>query len=475
MRTKIGEQYEPSPLKPWSALRQRLAACGQAKATPQQWIGIIRNLQNKGVSAVEIEWSNVIPSLEQSPELSLQLDELLAFLAHDSPCELELQRHTTDQYAPTVRYEKQPRPAEFPPLALRRGRREVRLLHYMDRTFGLCIWLHVEFDAGLFGRNRYWSFSVPRGPKKLAAHPVTRCFSSAREAMAYGRRLVDDMAQRLASEGFVGQVRSLNRFGPYVLPGGENYTEWLISAPNLSTMYWGPHFDVPNIIAHVRTTDRSTPERLRLLFLEEIQSDWNQELRAAIQEEKRRQSVTNTETDLVEWDDDVEPPPLNPYLNHWLDAGLKMMLLLVANQGFAGIAWLPGRLHAERFPLANADGLKTFYDRIVPAAVAKLGRSWGVELAEARFSTLSRNFGVRKVARAERWSVVNLESGQVDDEQFPNWDKAEEFRRSKETTVLENATALYLSDDIRADIRKHGLPQLGAVGWRLGPVGQRGP
>ena len=95
MRTKIGEQYEPSPLKPWSALRQRLAACGQAKATPQQWIGIIRNLQNKGVSAVEIEWSNVIPALEQSPELSLQLDELLACLAHYSPCELELQRNTT--------------------------------------------------------------------------------------------------------------------------------------------------------------------------------------------------------------------------------------------------------------------------------------------------------------------------------------------------------------------------------------------
>jgi len=129
---------------------------------------------------------------------------------------------------------------------------------------------------------------------------------------------------------------------------------------------------------------------------------------------------------------------------------------------------LPGRLHAERFPWANANGLKTFYDRIVPAAVAKLGRSWGVELAEAQFSMSSRNFGVRKVPRAERWAVVNLDSGRVEDEQFLNWDKAEEFRRSKETTALENVTALYLSDEIRADIRKYGLPQLGAVGKRLG-------
>ncbi|MER2517063.1 MAG: hypothetical protein ABTR92_11820 [Candidatus Accumulibacter phosphatis] len=468
MRTKTGQQYELSPLKLWSALRRRLTACGQDKATPQQWIGTIRNLQSKGVSAVEIEWSNVIPALEKSPHPSLQIDQLLAFLAHHPPCELELQRYVTDRYVPTVRYEKQLRPIELPPLTMRRGRHELRLLHFIDRTFGLCIWLHVEVDVGLFGRNRYWSFSVPRGRKKLAPHPVNRWFPSAREAMAYGRRLVDHMAQRLAAEGFYGQVKSLNKYVPYVLPGGENYTEWLISAPNLSTKYRGPHFDVPNIIAHVRTTDRFTLERLRLLFLEEIQSDWNQELRHAIQEGKTRRSATDTEADILDWDDDVEPPPLNPYLHHWLDAGLKMMLLLAANQGYAGIAWLPGRLHAKRFPWANADGLKTFYDRIVPAAVAKLGRSWGVELVEAQLSPSTRNFGVRKVPQAERWSVVNLDSGQVEDEQFLNWEKAEEFRRSKETTALENVTALYLSDQIRADIRKYGLPQLGAVGKRLG-------
>ncbi|MBI5922414.1 MAG: hypothetical protein HY847_12335 [Betaproteobacteria bacterium] len=60
-----------------------------------------------------------------------------------------------------------------------------------------------------------------------------------------------------------------------------------------------------------------------------------------------------------------------------------MMLMLAANQGFAGIAWLPGTLHAERFPWANAEGLKTFCDRIVPAAVEKLAKSWGAQLRAA--------------------------------------------------------------------------------------------
>ena len=110
------------------------------------------------VSAVEIEWSTIISKLEDSPAAPVHLDELLHFLTDKPPCELVLQRRITDEYAPQVRYEKQQRPTKLPPFVIRRGQRETRLLHYRDRTFGLCIWLHVECDPGLFGRNRYWSF-----------------------------------------------------------------------------------------------------------------------------------------------------------------------------------------------------------------------------------------------------------------------------------------------------------------------------
>lgn len=488
------EQYEVSPHKLWSPLRRQLAACGQIKGSPQQWIGTIRNLQKKGVSAVEVEWSGIMSMLgedtehgrvfdelltlaaalegkpacervEHSPAV-LHVDDLLDFLNDKPPCELVLQRHITNEYVPLVRYEKQQRPATLPPVLVHNGRREMRLLHYMDKTFGLCIWLHVEFDAELFGRHRYWSFSVPRGRKKLSPQPVGRKFVSAQEAMAYGRALVERMARRLAAQGFVGQERSLNQFVRFVLPGGERYTEWLIAAPNLSVEYWGEHFELPNIIAHVRTTERMTSEGARLLVLEEIQSDWNQELRKAIQEARERHPVGAEDPDLIEWDDDMDPPPFNPYLNHWLEAALRMMLLLAANQGLAGIAWLPGTLHAERFPWANAEGLKTFYDRIVPAAVEKLAKSWGAQLNTARFSTLSRHFFVRQLAGGSIWQVISLSSGKVVGENFTNYVPAEAFRRSIEDSVLERVPALYLSYGMRDDIRDNGLPYLGAVGKR---------
>jgi len=90
MPTKTPDQYELSPLRLWSPLRRQLAASGQTKGSPQQWIGTIRNLQKKGVSAVEIEWSEILPALEELQECVLDIDSLLAFLGMEPPCELVL-------------------------------------------------------------------------------------------------------------------------------------------------------------------------------------------------------------------------------------------------------------------------------------------------------------------------------------------------------------------------------------------------
>ncbi|WP_422902007.1 hypothetical protein [Propionivibrio sp.] len=453
-------QYDVLPIKLESALHRQLAASGQTQCSPQQWLGILRNLQQKGVSGAEIEWSGIITRLESHPALKVHINELLAPMAGAPPCELVLQRRITDAFAPIVRYVKVERPAEFPPEIIRRGRREVRFLHYRDRSFGLSIWLHVEVDTGIFGRHKYWSFSVPSGRKHLPSFTVGKQFSSASEAMAYGRELVARM-----EPGFVGPVKSLNRFTRFALPSGDHYTEWLITAPNLPVDYWGHHFAIRNIVAHVRTTERPTPQGFRLLVMEEIQSDWNQVLREAIQAQARRHPIADETIGLSELDD-IDQPPFNPYQNHWLDAALRMMLLLAAHKGLAGIAWLPGQVHAERFHWANAHGLKVFYDQIVPSAVEKLAKSWGATLGEAQFATLSRCFGVRRLTGSGNWRVMNLDSRQLIADEFPDFDSAEAFRRSKETHVFETVACLSLSHEMRSDILENGLPYLGAVGKR---------
>lgn len=459
-------QYEISPLRLGSSLQRQLAACGQSKASPQQWIGIIRNLQQKGVAAAEVEWSGVISALEGCTVPSLKVDSLLESLSREPPCELVLQRHITNEYVPQVHYEKQSRPAELPPAVVYRGRREMRLLQYRDRSFGICIWLHVELDDGLFGRHCYWSLTVPRGGKKLGLPSAARRFATGQEALAYGRALVGRMARRLSHEGFIGTSKSHNLFTRYSLAGGENYTEWLITAPNLADKYWGEHFDLPNIIAHVRTTDRTSLQGLRLLVMEEIQSDWNQALRDAIQQTRQPQTARGDHDAPFDWDGDEESPPDNPYLNHWLDAALRMMLLLAAHRGLTGIVWLPGKLHAERFPWANAEGLATFYDHIVQAAVQKLAKSWGAQVGTTQFSTLSRHYCVEVVRSKGVWRVLNVKTGQLVGDEFVDHDKAEAFRQSMESPAVETAGALVLTPEIRTDLLRNGLPYLGSVGRR---------
>lgn len=465
MRESAFHQYEILPLKLWSPLRRLLAASGQTKGSPAQWLGVVRNLQNKGVSAAEIEWSEIESFLELHPRPTLHIDELLAFLADAPPCELVLQRQITNEFEPVVRYIKKAFPAKPPPESIRHGHREFRILNFEDRSFGLCIWIHVQVEPDIFGRHRYWSLTVSHGRKHLPSFKNDKEFSTAQEAMAYGRMLVKAMAHRFVAKGFVGPEKSLNHFSRYALPSGNQYTEWLITAPNLTDAYWGEHFDIRNLIAHVRTSERTTPEGTRLLVLEEIQSDWNQALRQEMLDEKERRLFDdNYVPDVV---GSADMLPVNPYLHHWLDAALRMMLLLAAHQGFAAIAWLPGQLHAERFHRANAKGLKGFYDQIVPTAVEKLAKSWGAKLCEAQFTTLSRRFGVRQLKQGPQWRVINLESSHVLDEVFSDQDKAEDFRRAQETSVLETVTCLSLSPEMRADIRENGLPYLGAVGKRL--------
>ncbi len=202
--------------------------------------------------------------------------------------------------------------------------------------------------------------------------------------------------------------------------------------------------------------------------MEEIQSDWNQALREAIrQSQQPRPAVELIE---VEWDEDIEAPPDNPYLNHWLDAALRMMLLLAVQRGFSGVAWLPGKLHAERFPWANAEGLTTFYDRIVPAAVEKLAKSWGVQLGMAQFETLSRRYRVIRHSRSNTWRVAHRVTMELVGEAFTDLDAAEKFCQSQEVPVMEEVSTLNVTDAMRADILAKWVTLLGAVGKRTAGV-----
>lgn len=129
------------------------------------------------------------------------------------------------------------------------------------------------------------------------------------------RAAIEEVEQKIGSDTVSGG-NVLPKFSDYTLEGGTNYREVLLTLPtrrDLTTEeqqeldildqrpfaelteveqkranelldikapigkgFKSGHFDQPNILAHVRLTDRVDSEGNKVLFVEEIQSDWHQ-------------------------------------------------------------------------------------------------------------------------------------------------------------------------------------------------------
>ncbi len=86
----------------------------------------------------------------------------------------------------------------------------------------------------------------------------------------------DDWAEDVAADLFGGDGEwSGTQFSDWKLPGADDsYREVLLTLPKIM----GPstHWDTPNVIAHARLTERRDADGGKVLFIEEVQSDWHQ-------------------------------------------------------------------------------------------------------------------------------------------------------------------------------------------------------
>ena len=216
------------------------------------------------------------------------------------------------------------------------------------------------------------------------------------------------------------------QYNDWALPGGENYRELLLKLPqrglnekqrdNLmmyeadmrrgrqldpwhqklydelkakqaqeGSDYRSSHWqDDPNVLAHIRMSDRTGPNGEKILHVDEIQSDWHQEGRkkgysdgsaqAAFQGEIRRladkygipQNSPNLASKVrphITADElgnliDMEKAsrsgvPDAPFKKNWHELALKHVLGLAAKGKYDGIAITPGDVQADRYDLSQ--------------------------------------------------------------------------------------------------------------------------
>jgi hypothetical protein len=185
-----------------------------------------------------------------------------------------------------------------------------------------------------------------------------------------------------------GEMDTLNRGGQDALDMLDDFKARLnvninpedVFVPNPS-VYISGHFEEPNVLAHMRLNDRVDVDGKKVLFVEEIQSDWHQAGRKkgyknpdaekqVIDIEKRmadlandRDPVTNqivNERDFMAlWKEKDEllkqtkGVPDAPFKTSWHELALKRAIQLASEGGYDRIAFTTGKTQAERYDLSK--------------------------------------------------------------------------------------------------------------------------
>jgi len=210
----------------------------------------------------------------------------------------------------------------------------------------------------------------------------------------------EDTARNYLEEEFPKSAEDNTKFSQYVLPGGENYREVLLTMPHRykeneisrpGQDYKSSHFDEANILAHVRLNDRTDADGKKVLFVEEIQSDWHQAGRKKgykgdIPDAKAE--IARLESEMKALADQYKPMPVGtpgrkeltqkyielqnqksklenadykadssvpdaPFKKTWHEFALKRILRMAAEGGYERVAWTTGEQQAERYDLSK--------------------------------------------------------------------------------------------------------------------------
>jgi len=382
-----------------SPLARAVAGLRMDKAPAAQWLSTIRNLGKQGIAQEEIEWNWAIAWIEnQQGKLSKQ-----AVLERIQPSvpRIVAGHETRIAFDPRLAFEFCNEPPKLGCGLSRIKNLRVANNHYRNRTLGYRI---VEGEAAdLLGEKRCWILLDHRGrpiPDSLGRMLYPRVPNAVFQACVHAANHYKDY----------GSVLPDAAWHVWVLAGGTDYREWLLVMPDFVPVYDGPHFKTPNVLCHVRTTRRVTTEGKRILFVEEVQSDWHQNGR----ELGYRDNIAE--------DDGL--PPEAPFAKTWHELAMKTMLYIAAREGCDGLAWTSGIMQAARFPGAMP-GIGAFYDDVLARFMAKVARGWESQLEHAHIEAPRGQFYLRR--ELSRWWVCHpngkaaLSPGYVDEESAWAW------------------------------------------------------
>lgn len=432
-----------APQHLYSVLQKRLIDLPLPRATAEQWLATINNMKQSGVREDEIQWSGLRQYLLQQPaETFIDKTEIIKNLDFDNiRLELSIERRWGVSHGLSfeeVAY-RMPHQAVYR-AALKLEDTCLCILRYVDKLYNYRVGVVKTLQNGHWmALNKFWFALDPYGraiPNKKAADHKTRLF--------FDNSLDAKLAAELHAQANLDMQNGSathTHFDHLTLFGGHDYREWFVSLPDYQRVFFGAHFYDHNILAHIRTTARTDKAGRKILFIEEVQSDWHQT--------GKRHGYDNNPWGRI---------PNAPFKQEWPVLAVKLMLIHASQNGFAGIAWTMGDIQEMRY-MRHLQPVKQHYDKHIPKALNRLGKAFRSQVETTVINTRDPWLNLEKAQ--DKWRVIDGQGKFKTRARYHNRDEAMAVIARHCRAIELSVPVFFINDDLRRQISEKGLPLFG--------------
>lgn len=426
----------------YSVLLARINSLPMQRATAEQWLATINNQKQKGIREEEIKWSGISRYLRQlSGDKYIAKTDIIKNLNFKN---IRVELSSEQVWGSNGGL-------NFKEVALRMPHQVVYrstlnldedclcVLRYLDTVcnyrVGVVKTLNNNHHMAL---NKYW-FALDSYGRAIVneTNKDSPClfFENSLDAKY--------AADKHAREhfGVKSGANSHTHFDHLTLYGGYDYREWIVSLPDFQRTFFGAHFYDHNILAHIRTTTRTDNKGQKILFIEEVQSDWHQS--------GKRHGYNNSS-----WGRVADAP----FKQDWSVLAVKIMLIHASENGFSGIAWSQGEVQEMRY-MRELQSIKHYYDKQIPKALNKLVNDFNCKVEMTKIRTRDPWLNLEK--KQDKWRVADAQGKFKTKAKYNNRDEAMAVVARHCRIIDLEVPVLFINEALRQQISEKGLPMFG--------------
>lgn len=372
--------FDNHPIALYSNLMEWLQALNMRSAPAAQWISTI--FSAKGIREDEIEQSGLLSFLGEFDKTDkVTKEQLLEAAEYElSACVFTVRTERSVSYRPELQSAAFTREAIPKKVLDTFSDGEIISCHKLV-SFNYRI-VRLKF-TGMFGSceswcvfDEYWHRFKPYKNYEDAVDAIDFLYTAAADKFSeYSSRSPRNYYERYS-----------------LLGKNSSYKEWVVCLPAWPDGFEQSHFDLMNVILHLRTSEWTDSKNQPLLLIDEIQSDWHTLGRV--------HGYHDVGAD-VESDSDTVPDA--PFKKEWHELGVKLSIWLALLSGHRRVAFTSSNVHRSRYG-RDMEGFHLLYDQLIPKVLDKLAAKFKCSIEPAMITTSKSKDNIR-YKRGAGWEL----------------------------------------------------------------------